>query len=211
MTIRVVLIEDHPLALRGMLATLAKDREIDIVGAATGEGNPLGLVREEKPDVIVFDVNTKLQGVDPVTMVVNLKRIWPSGRILVLMGPDENILLRGLIHAGARGCMLKTEHEVLQLRRTVHRLHEGELIYPQEILKTYFDLSSPILTPRELEVLRLAARGMTSSAIGEELGISDNTVRNYLSAVYEKLGVSGDSAWNARVLAINRARRLGLL
>jgi DNA-binding NarL/FixJ family response regulator len=107
--------------------------------------------------------------------------------------------------------MLKTEHDVLSLRQTVRRLHQGELIYPQEILQTYFDLSSPILTPRELEVLRLAARGMTSSAIGDELGISDSTVRNYLTSVYEKLGVSADGTWNARVLAINRARELGML
>lgn len=211
MTIRVVLIEDHPLALRGMLATLKKDPDIEVVAAATGDGDPLGVVREAGPDVIVFDVNTRLQGVDSVTMVVNLTRVCPTASILALVGPEEDALLRGLIQAGARGCLLKTEHHVLELRRTVRRLHRGELILPQEILKTYFALPNPVLTPRELEVLRLAARGMTSSAIGDELGISDNTVRNYLSSVYEKLGVSGDGTWNVRILAINRARRLGLV
>jgi DNA-binding NarL/FixJ family response regulator len=60
-------------------------------------------------------------------------------------------------------------------------------------------------------VLRLAANGLTSSAIADELGISNSTVRSHLSAVYGKLGIAGDETWNARVLAVNRARRLGIL
>lgn len=211
MTIRALIIEDQPLALHGMLTALKKDSEIDVVAAVSGRGNPLAMVRESQPDVIIFDVTTTSRATDPTAMVSNLRRVCPEGSILVLVGADDAILVRGLIHAGARGCLVKTEHDVLALRRTVHRLARGDLIYPQEVLQRYFGPSQIALTSREAEVLHLAARGLTSGAIADKLGISKSTVRSHLSAVYGKLGIKGDETWNARVLAVNKARRLGIL
>lgn len=211
MPIRALIIEDHPLALRGILTGLKNDPEIDIVAAVSGGGDPLRVARESQPDVIIFDVTTKPRSLDPIGTTRNLKRVCPEGNILALVGMDDAVLVRGLIHAGARGCLVKTEREVLALREKVHRLARGELIYPQEVLQRYFRPSNTTLTPREAEVLRLAAKGLTSSAIAERLRISNSTVRSHLSSVYAKLGIEGDETWNPRVVAINRARQLGLL
>lgn len=211
MSIQALIIEDHPLTLRGILTDLRKDPEIDIVAAVSGGGDPLRAARESQPDVIVFDVTTKPRSLDPIGTTRNLKRVCPEGNILALVGSDDAVLVRGLIHAGARGCLVKTGREVLALREKVHRLARGELIYPQEVLQRYFRPSNTTLTPREAEVLRLAAKGLTSSAIADRLAISNSTVRGHLSSVYAKLGIEGDETWNPRVVAINRARQLGLL
>jgi DNA-binding NarL/FixJ family response regulator len=211
MTIRALIIEDQPLALRGMLTNLKKDSGIDVVAAVSGGGDPLRAARKSQPDVIIFDVTTKPRSLDPIGTIRNLKRVCPEGNILALVGTDDAVLVRGLIHAGARGCLVKTEHDVLALREKVRRLARGELIYPQEVLQRYFCPAKTALTPREAEVLRLAAKGLTSSAIADSLGISNSTVRSHLSSVYAKFGIEGNETWNPRVVAINRARQLGLL
>jgi two-component system response regulator DesR len=211
MTIRALIIEDQPLALRGMLTSLKKDSGIDVVAAVSGGGDPLRVARKSQPDVIIFDVTSKPRSLDPIGTTRNLKRVCPEGNILALVGMDDAVLVRGLIHAGARGCLVKTEHEVLTLREKVRRLARGELIYPQEVLQRYFRPSDTSLTPREAEVLRLAAKGLTSSAIAERLGISNSTVRSHLSSVYAKFDIEGDETWNPRVVAINKARQMGLL
>jgi len=211
MAIRVVLIEDHLLALQAMSAALKKEPDIEVVATTTGKDDPLRLARETRANVVILDAKVRMPGTDPVTMVVNLKRVCPAIEVLVLIGHDDDVLVSKLIDAGVRGCLFKTDEQTLSLGTIVRRLSKRELLFSQRILQTYFDPFKPILALRELSVLRLAAEGLTNGAIAEQLMLSDSTVRNYLFSIYAKLGISKKERWNPRVVAINKARKLGLL
>jgi DNA-binding NarL/FixJ family response regulator len=211
MAIRVVLIEDHLLALQAMSAMLKNEPGIDVAATTTGEDHPLRLVNDVQPDVAILDVDVQVFDTDPITTVENLKRVCPASKVLMLVRREESFLATMLVDAGARGCLLKSDEQILSLGTVVHRLFDGEVIYSQGVLQKYFDPSKPVLSPRELTVLRLVAQGWTNGEIADHLTISDSTVRNYLSSIYRKLGIVPKKGRNSRIIAINRARKLGLL
>jgi DNA-binding NarL/FixJ family response regulator len=211
--IRVVAIEDHPLMLKAIVQELAGQDDIQVVGTSTHGGDLQRLVRTASPDVVVLDLGMSAGGFSPVTAVGELRQTHPHVQVLVLTAYEDAVWIRRLVDAGARGYVLKSDDLSLSLPEGVRTVAAGRRFYSATVAERFFACEEASgLTDREFSVLELAARGHSNSRIGEELGISEKTVRNHFSRVYNKLGITaadGDS--NPRVAVVNRARELGLL
>lgn len=211
MTIRVAVIEDHLLVLQAVSDALEEYPGIEVVAADTGQADALRLIRETQPDVVILDVGVRIRDLDPVTTVEMIKRTCPAVEVLALVSCGDAIFVREIIEAGVRGYLSKNDEQILSLGTVVCNIIGGKRVYSQDVIERYLDLSNPVLTPQELAVLRLAAEGLSNSTIAERLAVSCRTARNYMSAIYSKLGISHKAGLNLRVYAINRAKQLGLL
>jgi DNA-binding NarL/FixJ family response regulator len=196
--IRVLIVDDHALFRRGLQLVLEAEADIMVVGEA-GDG-PEAVRRAEQmtPDVVLMDVRMpRGSGIEATGAI---KSALPSTKILMLTISDEEGDLYEAIKAGASGYLLK-EISIEEVAGAVRRVHEGQsLISPPMASKLLNEFAalvkrkdersqmpSPRLTERELEVLKLVAKGMNNRDIGAELFISENTVKNHVRNILEKL------------------------
>jgi DNA-binding NarL/FixJ family response regulator len=213
MTIRVVVVENHLLALRGISAELSQHPEIEVVAVlANGSGaeDLLGLIHEKEPHLIVLDLSLKVSCLDPFEIIPTLKERYPEVEIVALIGSGDGILTSWLVSHRVVGCLFNDDEQIESLGTVVRSVAEGKLTYSQEIMERYFRLSGLTLTPRELDVLYLTGEGLSNCEIADRLSISSATIRNHLSNVYAKLGIPQNARWSPRVCAINLVRHLGI-
>jgi DNA-binding NarL/FixJ family response regulator len=212
MPIRVVVIEDHPLVLESITSRLADEKDLQVVGAATHGSQLLAVVREKSPDVVILDIGMSAGQFEPITAVKALRRAFPDTQVLVFTGFDDGIWVRGLIEAGALGYVLKSDGLALHLPEGVREVNAGRRFYSPSVSDKYLSSGdSALLTDTQGATLWLVAQGLSNAAIGEQMGVSEKTVCNYLSTIYGKLDVQGDGSTNRRVAAINKARDMGIL
>lgn len=207
MTIRVVLVDDHSVVRKGVRDFLEEEPDIEVVGEASDGLQAVDLAIQLQPDVVVMDIKMpRLSGVDATRRI---RVTAPKVRVLALTAYDDDPYVFGLLEAGAAGYVLKTA-ESRELVRAIRSVASGHSALDPAIAPRILQrVSQPIasteaLTERELEVLRLAARGLTNKQIGYDLDISDRTVQNHLANVYAKLGVA------SRTEAVTEALRRGL-
>ncbi|HEY0603913.1 MAG TPA: response regulator transcription factor [Herpetosiphonaceae bacterium] len=208
MAIRVVLADDHSVVRKGVREFLEEEPDIDVIGEASDGLQAVELATELQPDVIVMDIKMpQLSGVDATRRI---RSAAPKVRVLALTAYDDDPYIFGLLEAGASGYVLKTA-ESSELIRAIRAVAAGQsaldpAIAPRIIARVA--QPAPVaesLTERELEVLRLAARGLTNKQIGHDLDISDRTVQNHLANIYAKLGVA------SRTEAVTAALQRGML
>jgi DNA-binding NarL/FixJ family response regulator len=214
MAIRVVVVEGHLLALRGISAELDKISDIQVVAALSGcvqVGDLLELMQNKNPHLAVLDLSLKVACLDPFETIPALKERYPEVKIVALVGREDVILIRWLVSHKVTGCLFSDDKQTQSLGAVARKVAEGKLAYSQEIVERYFHLSDLVLTPRELDVLYLAGEGMSNCEIADRLSISPVTIRNHLSNVYAKLGIPQDARWSPRVCAIKMARELGVM
>lgn len=191
--IRVLLVEDENVVREGLSAILSFAPDIEVVGQAEDGVRALELVLRTRPDVILLDLVMPRQ--DGMTSIPMILEAVPEVRILVLTSFAEGDLVYQTIKAGALGYMLKdaTREQLLQGIRDVAQgrasLHPSiavkmiqEINHPSKILYT----TDP-LTPRELDTLRLIARGLSNQEIAAELVVHERTVAKYVSSILDKL------------------------
>ena len=204
--IRLLIVDDHPVVRDGLRGMFAGDDRFEVVGEAGDGHEALAVARSAHPDVVLMDL--RMPGMDGVTTIGALREQGSAARVLVLTTYDTDSDVLPAIKAGATGYLLKdTPRE--ELFRAVAAAHRGEsVLSPAVAGRLMGQLRSPAREPlsqRELEVLRLIARGGTNREAAAKLFISEATVKTHLLHVYAKLGVRD------RAAAVAAAFERGLL
>jgi two-component system, NarL family, nitrate/nitrite response regulator NarL len=206
--IRVLVADDHP-AMRGALARLVEEHSgLELVGAARDGQEAMAMIVSVDPDVALLDV--RMPGLDGISLLARLRAIGSPARALLISGNDDSEIAHEAISQGAAGFLSKNCEET-EICQAIIAVAEGQSVLSPTLQSGVLDLirdragASVRLSSRELELLELAAAGLTSGAIADRLHLSPNTVKTYWQRVYEKLG-AGD-----RASAIAEAMRRGLL
>jgi DNA-binding NarL/FixJ family response regulator len=219
-TLRVVIADDHHLfreGLRGMLEAGG----VEVVGEASGGDEAIALTQRLAPDVVVLDL--KMPGVSGLDALRGIARRSPDVQMVVLTVSDDETDVLDALAAGACGYLLK-DTRADRLADSVRQAAEGHMVLSAEIAQALMEHvraganaaraeaaevreteDQLALTPREIEVLRLLAEGADNITIGLELSISPHTVKQYVTNIFEKLGV------RSRVQAAVYAVRSGLV
>lgn len=199
--IRVVLAEDQAMVLGALAALLDIERDIEVVARARDGGEAIALARAHAPDVLLTDI--EMPGVTGLEVAAEMKRLGLRTRVIILTTFARPGYLRRALEAGASGYILKdTPSE--KLADAVRRVAAGLRVVDPELAAEAWGDEDP-LTDRERQVLRLGEEGLTGPEIAQRLGLSEGTVRNYLSEAISKLGAGN------RVEAARLARQKGWL
>ena len=204
----IVIVDDHPIVRAGMRAILQSASDIEIVGEGENGADALRLVADLRPDVLALDV--QLPDLNGLEVTRQLREKGTSTAILILTAHDDRQTIFGLLESGAVGYVLKDE-ALETLVNAVQTAARGETwlspavagqVVRRAVAGTPSGASEAFsaLTPREVGVLRLIARGLDNTAIAQELILTKRTVQNHISNIYGKLGVA--SRTEAALLAV---------
>jgi two-component system NarL family response regulator len=199
-TIRVLVVDDHPVVRQGLVAMLEEAPDILVIGQAGNGQEALAIFRQKQPDATLMDL--RMPQMDGVAAIAAICTEFPAARIIVLTTyeGDEDIY-QGL-RAGAKGYLLKDAEpeELLSAIRAVHKGHKH--IPPRVGAKLLERMASPELSDRELEVLQLITTGKSTQAISKALYITERTVNFHINHILSKLGV--EDRTQAVIVALRR-------
>lgn len=194
--IRILVVDDQAVVREGIVAILSLQTDIEVVGEAEDGIQAVELARKFRPDVILLDMVMPRQ--DGLTTIPKLRQMTPDSRILVLTSFAESDRVYQAIKAGALGYMLKDTTRT-QLLQSIRDVANGQAsIHPSIAMKVIHEFDHPsestltneTLTRRELEALRLIARGLSNQEIAAELVVHERTIAKYVSSILNKLHVS---------------------
>ncbi|SFS11021.1 two component transcriptional regulator, LuxR family [Granulicella pectinivorans] len=201
--IRLLIVDDHPVVCAGLTSMLSAQPGIQVAGSAATGQEALAILECERPDLILLDL--RMPGMDGVSMLHALKELETPPRVVVLTNSAKEEDIYRAIRAGAQGYLLKDTPES-EMVAAIFIVMQGKRYIPRHIAARLADrMMKDDLTGRELEILELLAQGLTNKQIGKDRNISDNTVRNHVNNIMEKLGVSD------RTEAVASAIRSGVL
>lgn len=197
MPIRILIADDHALMRSGLRALLHADPGLEVVGEAGDGAETLRLAAELRPDLVLLDITMPQQS--GIAIAKELKEASPDLAILFLTMHEEDALLHEALRSGAAGYVIKRA-EAAELLQAIHAVSRGHvyvhpamtrgLLRQPVVSQQRRGTSLPALTPRELEVLRLLARGNTNRQIAELLGLSIRTVESHRANLTGKLGLA---------------------
>jgi two-component system nitrate/nitrite response regulator NarL len=208
--VRVVVADDHPLYCDGLVRVLRERPEIQVLAQEEDGRKALESIRQLRPDVAVLDIS--LPEIDGLGVLDAIKREALPTRALFVSARDDSAIIYQAISVGADAYLPKSS-TATEIVHAVLAVARGETVISpavqyglaREIRLRRAGDDRPVLSPRELEVLRLTADGLSAVEIGEHLHLSKTTVRTHLQHVYDKLGVTD------RVAAVSQALRRGIL
>lgn len=191
--IRILVVDDHPLFLDGLVATLSADEELQIVATAGDASSTVRSVREHQPDLALLDVAMPGGGIEAARQI---GPVSPATRVVMLTSSENEDDLLAAMEAGAKGYVLKGVAG-RELRTILKSVHRGEVyVAPGLAYAMIKGLTRPReqdpfaeLTTREREVLELVAAGLSNAEIGGRLGLAEKTVKHYMTAILGKLEV----------------------
>ncbi len=209
--ISILIVDDHMVVRDGLSAMLGREKDFQVVGEARNGLDAVEKARELKPEVVLMDL--RMPELDGVEAMRRIKLERPQTQFLVLTTFDTDEYIFKAVEAGARGYLLKdTSRE--DLFRAVRAVHRGEsLIEPgvaAKLLDRFTQLSrqgpdTEILSPREVEVLQLMAKGAANKEIASSLSISESTVKTHIANIFQKLDA------NDRTEAVTKALHKGII
>ena len=207
--ISVVVVDDHPFFRDGVARGLNNSGEIRVVGEAEDGREGIEVIKAEDPDVAVVDY--QMPDIDGIGVVHALKRDGVRTRVLLLSAATDSAIVFKALQEGASGYLSKDAHRA-DIVAAVRDVARGKTVVPPELAAGLVDQirlrgssDVPVLSERELQVLRGFAQGRSIPALAAELFLAPSTVKTHTQRLYEKLGVSD------RAAAVAEAMRMGLL
>ncbi len=202
--IRILIVDDHPIVIKGLMTTLNAEPDMIVVGAAANGAEALLRFREAKPDVTIMDITLRpdMTGIEATGAI---RREFPNARIIMLTVHDEENNIFRALEAGAATYLLKdTLGDCLV--RTIRQVQVGGGPIPPDVGRKYADsVKRQPLTAREVEVLRLIAKGLRNKEIATRLKIGEQTVLTHIRNIFAKLEV------NDRTKAVTLALQRGII
>ncbi|MAT43679.1 MAG: DNA-binding response regulator [Anaerolineaceae bacterium] len=208
--ISTLLADDHIVVRAGIRQFLEQSPDIKVIAEASNGQEACELIESHKPDVVVLDIQMPLKSGIEVTRWIRSQQL--SMGVLILTAYEDEPYVRAVLQAGANGYVLKNA-EPVEIVQAVRDVYHGKSVLDSSLThklmanlagKTENEMAET-LTPRELQVLSLTAKGFTNKAIGVQLSISDRTVQNHLANIFQKMNVE------SRTEAVMRGVSLGLI
>jgi len=199
--IKVLIADDHTVLRQGTRNLLEQEPDLQVVGEAADGEEAVRLAAELKPDVILMDI--AMPKLDGIAATKQIKATYPDINVLVLSAYDDDQFVFRLLQAGAAGYLLKSVHS-RELITAIRAVSQGESILHPSIARKVLSRFVPTatastasqsktpwaLSPREMDFLKLMARGKSNKEIAAELGLSIRTVQGHLRQIFKKLGVN---------------------
>jgi DNA-binding NarL/FixJ family response regulator len=191
--IRILLADDHTLFRRGIAGLLASYGGLEVVAAVPNDQEALALAREEKPDVVIMQVQMPFERAKEY--LLKMSRISPPPKVVIVTMFEEPRYVRDLMRLGASAYLLKSvsiEHLIGAIRAAVFDPKGQHVVVgmPREIVEKVEEGSGGVLSAREMEILLLVARGLSNRQIASSLTLSEETVKRHLANAYPKMGVA---------------------
>jgi two-component system, NarL family, nitrate/nitrite response regulator NarL len=195
--IKILIADDHVIFRDGLRKLLDSDEEITVVGEATNGAQCIKMLGNLKPDILLLDLRMPGKGGLAVLEEVNFDTV-PTRVIVLTAAEDDRDVLRAM-RLGARGAVLKQSATAILLK-SIHRVHAGEIWLDNRMTAEVINAFSvagaasrggkPLVSDREKEIVQLVVQGFRNKEIGVKLSISEQTVKNHLHNIFDKLGVS---------------------
>jgi DNA-binding NarL/FixJ family response regulator len=205
--IRVVIVDDHPIVRSGLVALVEAAGDLTVVGTGATGLDAISLAQAHRPDVVLMDL--RMPELDGDEATARVLAAVPSTRVIILTTYESDDAILRAIGAGASGYLLKAAPEA-ELLAGIRAVAAGEVALAPSVSRVLVRQAAKpaptvTLTPRELDVLRLVAEGLSNREIGERLHLGEATVKTHLLTAFPKLDAK------TRTGAVTRARELGLL
>ena len=187
---KLLIVDDDPLIRKSLSITLAKEADITVVGTAADGAEALRLCEAHSPEVLLMDI--RMPGIDGISATRLIKERFPHVRIMMLTTFDDKPNIQQALASGADGYLIKTD-KIADIAGKLRVLMAGSSILDAQVLKKLSATENPLLenlTPRERDIARLVAAGLTNKEIATQLFLSEGTVRNGVVIIMEKLEVT---------------------
>ncbi len=186
--IRILVVDDHNVVRQGIVSLITSVPDMTVIAEGSDGRQAVALFREHRPDVTIMDLRLPVMtGVEAIT---EIRREFPTARIIVLTTFDGDEDIYRALQGGARGYLLKDMFGD-DLMDAIRAVHAGRSRIPAAIAQRLADrMGGPDLTPREMDVLKLIVGGRSNKEIGRELFISEATVKTHINSLLGKLGVT---------------------
>lgn len=204
-SVKILIVDDHPVVLSGLRAMLSEQADFEVIGEAQHGVAALTIIAQTPPDVVLMDL--RMPVMDGVKTTAAVREQYPQVKVIILTTYDGDRDILPAIQAGAAGYLLKDAPRE-ELLRAIRAAARGESVLdPAVAARVMNQIRAPQegLSAREVEVLRMVARGATNREIGQMLHISEATVKTHLIHIFSKLNVSD------RTAAVTAAQERGLL
>jgi len=188
--IKIIMVDDDLLILQSLSMTLKKESDFEILITTTDANEAFELCKIQKPDIILMDIQMPL--IDGIRATAKIKEKFPDIKIMMLTTFADAAHIKEAMAAGANGYLLKTD-PLTELAPRLRLLFTGTGVMSNAALTQLSGTGNPLLkslTPRELDITRLVAQGLTNKEIAGELFISEGTIRNNLVVIMEKMEVN---------------------
>lgn len=197
--ISVLVLDDHSIVRHGIISMISDETDMRVIAEASTAEDALPLYRAHLPDVALVDL--RLPGMSGVEFIETVRKERPDARFVVVTTFDSDEDILRAFRAGAQAYVLKASFRA-EILRAVRTVHAGGKLIPKHVAQRLKDQRPTVsLSPREIEVLRLVARGESNKTIAAALGIGPGTIKTHLANIYVKLGVQDRTAATTAAIA----------
>lgn len=183
--IRVLIVDDHPVVRSGLTSMLETVPSLEIAGVTAGGADALALLSDTPVDVMLLDL--RMPGMSGLDVLKSMSRQRSHVRSIILSTYEMDEDIYRAVQAGARGYLIKSTSQD-EIVKAIRDVHAGNLYLPPRIARRLTErISRPDLTRREIEILEMMTKGLTNKEIGKVFNISENTARNHVNSIIQKL------------------------